>query len=188
MCALTWVVFVPGFFYADRLHSGFSTCVNLKCTVYVSNSSIWPHTNTRAYTHFLQCSPASVCFGFFFFFSKVGLLETTYAISCIHYTHQKLNLHIVIASGLHIWAEVACWAACDGITIDKAMLIATDLEDLVNYRIAGNFRGVQFSRKGNLQRFRGLIFADGRSRTAPPTIPGWLRLLPHARAGSKTRV
>ena len=108
MCALTWVVFVPGFFYADRLHSGFSTCVNLKCTVYVSNSSIWPHTNTRAYTHFLQCSPASVCFAVFFFFSKVGLLETTYAISCIHYTHQKLNLHIVIASGLHIWAEVEC--------------------------------------------------------------------------------
>ena len=41
-----------------------------------------------------------------------------------------------------------------------------------SYRIAGNFRGFQFSRKGNLQRFRGLIFADGRSRTAPPTIPG----------------
>ena len=40
------------------------------------------------------------------------------------------------------------------------------------YRIAGNFRGVQFSRKGKLQAFRGLIFADGRSRTAPPTIPG----------------
>ena len=48
------------------------------------------------------------------------------------------------------------------------------------YRIAGNFRGVQFSRKGNLQRCRGLIFADGHSITAPPTIPGWLRLLPHA--------
>ena len=70
MCALTWVVFVPGFFYADRLHSGFSTCVNLKCTVYVSKSSIWPHTNTRAYTHFLQCSPASVCFAFFFSFQR----------------------------------------------------------------------------------------------------------------------
>ena len=47
------------------------------------------------------------------------------------------------------------------------------------YRIAGNFRGVQFSRKGNLQRFHGLIFADGHSITAPPTIPGWLCLLPH---------
>jgi len=47
------------------------------------------------------------------------------------------------------------------------------------YRIAGNFRGVQFSWKGNLQRFCGLIFADGCSRTAPPTIPGWLCLLPH---------
>ena len=43
---------------------------------------------------------------------------------------------------------------------------------LLLYRTAGNFRGVQFSQKGNLQRFRGLIFADGRSRTAPPTIPG----------------
>ena len=53
-----------------------------------------------------------------------------------------------------------------------------------HYRIAGNFWGVQFSRKGNLQRFCGLIFADGRSRTAPPTIPGWLHLLPHAHAGS----
>ena len=29
-----------------------------------------------------------------------------------------------------------------------------------NYRIAGNFRGVQFSRKASLQSFRGLIFAD----------------------------
>ena len=48
---------------------------------------------------------------------------------------------------------------------------ATD-DYIVHYRIAGNFRGVQFSRKGNLQRFRSLIFADGRSRTAPPTIPG----------------
>ena len=28
------------------------------------------------------------------------------------------------------------------------------------------------------------IFADGRSRTAPPTIPGWLHLLLHAHAGS----
>ena len=31
---------------------------------------------------------------------------------------------------------------------------------------SGKFRGVQFSRKGNLQRFRGLISADGHSRTA----------------------
>jgi hypothetical protein len=28
------------------------------------------------------------------------------------------------------------------------------------YRIAGNFRGVQFSRMAGLQSFRGLIFAD----------------------------
>ena len=40
------------------------------------------------------------------------------------------------------------------------------------YRTAGNFRRVQFLRKGDLQKFRGLIFADGRSRTAPSTIPG----------------
>ena len=32
------------------------------------------------------------------------------------------------------------------------------------YRIAGNFRGIQFSRKGHLQRFCDLIFMDGRSR------------------------
>ena len=31
---------------------------------------------------------------------------------------------------------------------------------------SGKFWGVQFSWKGNLQRFRGLIFADGRFRTA----------------------
>ena len=30
------------------------------------------------------------------------------------------------------------------------------------YRIAGNFRGVQFSRMASLQSFRGLIFADAR--------------------------
>ena len=52
------------------------------------------------------------------------------------------------------------------------------------YRIAGNFRGVQFLRKGNLQKFRSLIFANSRPRTAPSTIPGWLCLLPHACAGS----
>ena len=40
------------------------------------------------------------------------------------------------------------------------------------YRIVGNFQGVQFLRKGDLQKFRGLIFADGCSRTAPSTIPG----------------
>ena len=33
------------------------------------------------------------------------------------------------------------------------------------------FRGVEFSQKGNLQKFRSLISADGRSRTAPST---WL--------------
>ena len=32
----------------------------------------------------------------------------------------------------------------------------------VTYRIAGNFRGVQFSRMASLQSFRGLIFADVR--------------------------
>ena len=34
---------------------------------------------------------------------------------------------------------------------------------ITNYRIAGNFRGIQFSRKGSLQRFRDLIFEDSRS-------------------------
>ena len=33
----------------------------------------------------------------------------------------------------------------------------------MNYRIAGNFRGIQFSRKGCMKRFRDLIFKDGRS-------------------------
>ena len=32
-----------------------------------------------------------------------------------------------------------------------------------SYRIAGNFRGVQFSLKASLQSFRGLIFADVRT-------------------------
>ena len=45
-----------------------------------------------------------------------------------------------------------------------------------NYRIAGNFRGVQFSQKGDLQKFRGLIFADGRSRTACSVHNTWLTL------------
>ncbi len=30
----------------------------------------------------------------------------------------------------------------------------------IEHRIAGNFRGVQFSRMASLQSFRGLIFAD----------------------------
>ena len=37
---------------------------------------------------------------------------------------------------------------------------------LTYIRYSGKFWGVQFSWKGNLQRFRGLIFADGRFRTA----------------------
>ena len=40
------------------------------------------------------------------------------------------------------------------------------------YHIAGNFRGVQFSRKGDLQTFRGLIFTNGCFKTALSTIPG----------------
>ena len=32
-----------------------------------------------------------------------------------------------------------------------------------NYRIAGNFRGIQFSRKGSMQRFRDVIFMDRHS-------------------------
>jgi hypothetical protein len=32
--------------------------------------------------------------------------------------------------------------------------------ELMAYRIAGNYRGVQFSRKASLQSFRSLIFAD----------------------------
>ena len=39
------------------------------------------------------------------------------------------------------------------------------------YCIAGKFRGIQFSRMSHLQRFRDLIFEDGGSRTAPPTLP-----------------
>ena len=43
-----------------------------------------------------------------------------------------------------------------------------------SYRIAGNFRGLQFSRKGNLQRFCGLIFADGHSITICSAHNTWL--------------
>jgi hypothetical protein len=39
------------------------------------------------------------------------------------------------------------------------MYDVVNLEGLL-YRMAGNFRGVQFSRMGSLQCFRGLIFAD----------------------------
>ena len=39
------------------------------------------------------------------------------------------------------------------------------------YCIVGSFLRVQFSRMGNLQRFCSVIFADGRSRAAPPTLP-----------------
>ena len=37
---------------------------------------------------------------------------------------------------------------------------------------------------GNPRRFCILIFADGRSRAAPPTLPGWLCLLLHAHCSS----
>ena len=66
------------------------------------------------------------------------------------------------------------------------LLIAIDMHFYAKniYRMAGNFRGIQFSRKAHLQRFRDLIFADGRSRVAPPTISIRLHLLLHVRRGS----
>ena len=68
------------------------------------------------------------------------------------------------------------------LTYNYTRVTSACCKGLTVYCIAGNFRGIQFSWKGNLQRFRDLIFADGPSRTAPPTIPlgAWLRLLPHA--------
>ena len=50
---------------------------------------------------------------------------------------------------------------CGGLIVIKSC-------NILLYRMAGNFRGIQFSRKAHLQRFRNLIFADGRSRVAPP--------------------
>ena len=41
----------------------------------------------------------------------------------------------------------------------------------LEYCMARIFRGIQFLQKAHLQRFRDLIFADGRFRVAPPTIP-----------------
>ena len=32
------------------------------------------------------------------------------------------------------------------------------------YSIAGNFRGIQFSQKGSMQRFHDVIFLDGHSK------------------------
>ena len=53
----------------------------------------------------------------------------------------------------------------------------------LRYRMAGNFRGIQFSRKAHPQRFCDRIFADGRSRVAPPIIS---YLLLHVRRSSGT--
>ena len=46
-----------------------------------------------------------------------------------------------------------------------SITINTHLPEWFEYRIAGNFRGVQFSRKASLQSFRGLIFADARTHS-----------------------
>ena len=54
----------------------------------------------------------------------------------------------------------------------------------LHYRMARNFWGIQFLRKAHLQRFRDLIFADGHSRVAPPTISVRLHLLLQAHRGS----
>ena len=56
---LLCVIFTPGFFHADRLRSGFSTCANLKCT-YVCSIQIlvYGHTQMHKHTCVLQCSPA----------------------------------------------------------------------------------------------------------------------------------
>ena len=49
-------------------------------------------------------------------------------------------------------------------------------------------REIQFLQKAHLQRFRDLIFADGRSRVAPPTISVRLRLLLHARTHPRAEI
>ena len=56
------------------------------------------------------------------------------------------------------------------------------------YRIAGNFWGIQFSWMGDLQRFRDLIFADGRFKLLRPQYPfGYASYRTHARAVDRTR-
>ena len=80
------------------------------------------------------------------------------------------RLSVLLAGNVNIGMKTI---DCDLFELGRhtVMLMTSDAM-LHIYRIAGNFRGVQFSWKGKLQAFRGLIFANGRSRTAPPTIPG----------------
>ena len=61
---------------------------------------------------------------------------------------------------LHACTQLSpCWRISIYPDIVNIILYTT----LPYYTIAGNFRGIQFSRKGCMQRFRDLIFEDGRS-------------------------
>ena len=81
---------------------------------------------------------------------------------------------------MNLAVDVCKYMCC----VEKWVLFSSALLRDSIYRMAGNFRGIQFSRKAHLQRFRDLIFADGRSRVAPPTISVRLHLLLNARRGS----
>ena len=53
---------------------------------------------------------------------------------------------------MHRWVDLLLWPG-----------LAFKCIPVAKYRIAGNFRGVQFSRKASLQTFRGLIFTDAHT-------------------------
>ena len=61
-----------------------------------------------------------------------------------------------------------------------------EISDKQNYRIAGNFRGVKFSRNDDYKVFAGLIFEDRRATLTTGHTPTILTM-PPAGLASDTR-
>ncbi len=75
-------------------------------------------------------------------------------VSCLKFLINLEQLALLILMTT-LWLDVA--------TRQRNKTVWDDLSDVVPY--SWKFREIQFSWKGNLQRFCGLIFMDGRSRT-----------------------
>ena len=71
---------------------------------------------------------------------------------CLQFTIEGQEQQYCWPPPMHRWVDLLLWPG-----------LAFKYIPVAKYRIAGNFRGVQFSRKASLQTFRGLIFADSHT-------------------------
>lgn len=65
-----------------------------------------------------------------------GLLCTAHVCNSIHYTHQKLVVHILNEDSTLHESEVERSGVCCATAIDQAMFITTDIEKYASYQDA----------------------------------------------------